>query len=60
MILDEFIKELESPNIHRVAVDTNELLAFLKELKGARELIRHQSQCIESQARYIEEHIDRR
>lgn len=60
MILDEFIKELENPNIHRVAVDTNELLAFLKELKGARELIKRQSQCIESQARYIAEHIDRR
>lgn len=57
MILDEFIKELENPSIHRVAVDTNELLAFLK---GARELIRHQNQCIESQARYIAEHIDRR
>lgn len=33
MILDEFIKELESPNIHRFTVDTNELLAFLKEWK---------------------------
>ena len=60
MILDEYIKELENPNIHRLAVDTNELLAFLKELKDARELIKRQNQCIESQARYIAEHIDRR
>lgn len=60
MILDEFLKELESPNIHRFTVDTNELLAFLKELKGARELIKRQNQCIKSQARYIAEHIDRR
>ena len=53
MTLDEFIIDLENPNMRRLAVDTVELLGFLKELKSARELIKQQCQ-------YIEQHIDRR
>lgn len=53
MTLDEFIIDLENPNISRLAVDTVELLGFLKELKSARELIKQQCQ-------YIEQHIDGR
>ena len=59
MTLDEYIETLEKPNCE-VTVDIAELLGLLKELKGARKLIKRQSQCIESQARYIAEHVDRR
>ena len=59
MTLDEYIETLEKPKF-KVIVDVAELLGLLKELKGVRELIKRQSQCIESQARYIAEHIDRR
>jgi hypothetical protein len=60
MDLDEVIKQLEDPRVDCITFQNSELTAWLQELRDARELIRKQSAAIESQARYIETHIDRR
>lgn len=59
-MLDKFIEQLENPCEHRVIFQNIELAAWLRELKELRELTRKQSAVIESQARYIEQYIDRR
>ena len=59
MDLDEVIKQLEDPRVDCITFQNSELSALLRELRDARELIRRQSAAIESQARYIETHIDR-
>jgi hypothetical protein len=60
MDLDEVIKQLEDPRVDCITFRNSDLTAWLRELRDARELIRKQSAAIESQARYIETHIDRR
>lgn len=60
MNLDEVIKQLEDPRVDCITFQNSDLTAWLRELRDARELIRRQSAAIESQARYIETHIDRR
>lgn len=60
MDLDEVIKQLEDPRVDCITFHNSELTAWLRELRDARELIRRQNAIIESQARYIETHIDRR
>ena len=60
MDLDEVIKQLEDPRVDCITFANSDLTAWLRELRDARELIRKQSVAIESQARYIETHIDRR
>jgi hypothetical protein len=60
MDLDEVIKQLEDPRVDCITFLNSDLTAWLRELRDARELIRRQSAAIESQARYIETHIDRR
>ncbi len=59
-MLDKFIEQLEDPCMHHVTFQNLELETWLKELKYLRELVRKQSAVIESQARYIEQYIDRR
>lgn len=58
--LDKLIKQLEDPHVDCITVQISDLTAWLRELRDARELIRRQSAVIESQARYIETHIDGR
>ena len=59
-MLDKFIEQLEKPFVHHVTFQNLELLTWLKELKYLRDMVRQQSAVIESQARYIEQYIDRR
>lgn len=59
-ILDEFIEKLENPEVHHITFQNLELETWLKELKYLRVMVRQQSAVIVSQARYIEQYIDRR
>ena len=47
MTLDELIELMKKPNFE-VKIDTNDLLAFLIELKESRILIKQQAQYIEN------------
>ena len=58
--LDILIEQIEDPDIKCVELPSGKLITFLRELKDLREMTRKQSAVIESQARYIEQYIDRR
>lgn len=59
-MLDKFIEQLDNPDVHQITFQNNELATWLKELKYLRDMVRQQSALIESQARYIDQYIDRR